>query len=61
MSIRHVRVPRYTQPVIVVLAVIAGFASADGWLLVAGLLAAWFIDAEPWEPFDERKSDDAPR
>jgi hypothetical protein len=44
---------------------IAGFGAPDVWLFVGALLAAWFIDAKPWDPFKEgkireRKSNDAP-
>lgn len=65
MPPRHIRVHWMTRPAICALSVVAGLGVGDLWLFVAGLLAAWFIDAKPWDPFKEgkireRKSNDAP-
>jgi hypothetical protein len=65
MSLRHIRVPPGVRPAIIFLGLIAGFGASDVWSFVIALLAAWFVDAQPWDPFQEgkireRKSNEAP-
>jgi hypothetical protein len=60
MKIPHLRLSQYAQPAIILMGLIAGFGIPDVWMFIAALLAAWFIEAEPWDPYeiddDRRKS-----
>lgn len=58
MVVQHLKIHWMIRPEICALGVIAGLGTGDLWFVVAGLLAAWFVDARCWDPYlDERKPD----